>query len=45
MGKNTRTITVGRDAGSGVFIPVKTAQEHPKTTVVEHIHIPTKPKK
>jgi hypothetical protein len=29
----------------GVFISVKTAQEYPKTTVVEHIHIPTEPKK
>ena len=28
---------IGRDAGSGQFIPVKEAQKHPKTTVVETI--------
>jgi hypothetical protein len=28
---------IGRDAGSGKFIPVKQADKHPKTTVVETI--------
>jgi len=28
---------IGRDAGSGKFIPVKEAQKRPKTTVVETI--------
>lgn len=32
---------IGRDAGSGQFIPVKEAQRHPKTTVVETIKNPT----
>jgi len=31
------TTKIGRDAGSGRFIPVKTAQQHPKTAVVETI--------
>jgi hypothetical protein len=28
---------IGRDAGSGKFIPVKTAQQRPKTAVVETV--------
>ena len=28
---------IGRDAGSGKFIPVKQADKHPKTIVVETI--------
>jgi len=28
---------IGRDAGTGKFIPVKTAQRRPKTAVVETI--------
>lgn len=28
---------IGRDAGSGKFIPVKVAQRRPKTTTVETI--------
>lgn len=33
---------IGRDAGSGKFIPVKDAQKHPKTAVVETIKTPKK---
>ncbi len=32
-----RTFKVGRDAKTGRFIPVKTAQKRPATTVVETI--------
>lgn len=35
------TRKIGRDAGSGQFIPVKVAQGRPKTAVVETIK-PTK---
>lgn len=34
---------IGRDAGSGQFIPVKEAERRPKTTTVETIKRP-KPK-
>ena len=34
MAKGTK---IGRDAGSGKFVPVKTAQQRPKTAVVETI--------
>ena len=44
MGKK-RTFKVGRDAGSGKFIPVKEAERRPKTTVVETIKVPSKKKK
>ena len=41
-----RKIKVGRDAGTGKFIPVKEAQRRTKTAVVETIKVPTpKPKK
>ena len=30
-------VKIGRDAGSGKFIPVKVAQNRPKTAVVETI--------
>lgn len=33
---------IGRDAGSGKFIPVKQAEKHPKTTVVETLKTPKK---
>jgi hypothetical protein len=37
---------IGRDAGSGQFIPVKQAQAHKKTAVVETIkRNPSKPTK
>jgi hypothetical protein len=42
MAKKTTTIKIGRDAGSGKFIPVKEAQRRPKTTVVETIKVPKK---
>jgi hypothetical protein len=33
-GKSTK---IGRDAGTGKFIPVKQAERHPKTSVVETV--------
>ena len=33
----SKTQKIGRDAGTGKFIPVKQAERHPKTTVVETI--------
>jgi hypothetical protein len=33
-------VKIGRDAGSGRFIPVKVAQNRPKTAVVETIKKP-----
>lgn len=38
------TRKVGRDAGSGQFIPVKKAQQNKKGAVVETIKVPTKKK-
>ena len=35
--KKSNTFKVGRDAGSGKFIPVKDAQRRKKTAVVETI--------
>jgi len=32
-----KAIKIGRDAGTGRFIPVKQAERRPKTTVVETI--------
>jgi hypothetical protein len=32
-----KTVKIGRDAGSGRFIPVEVAKQKPKTTVVETI--------
>jgi hypothetical protein len=40
MAKGTRKI--GRDAGSGKFIPVDVAKRRPKTAVVETIKKPKK---
>lgn len=34
----------GRDSGNGQFIPVDKAKKNPKTTTVETIPKPTKPK-
>lgn len=31
---------IGRDAGTGQFIPVREAERHPRTTVVETIRRP-----
>lgn len=39
-----KKIKIGRDAGTGKFIPVKEADRRPKTTVVETIKINTKKK-
>lgn len=33
----TSTTKIGRDAGTGRFIPVSVAVKHPRTTVVETI--------
>jgi hypothetical protein len=38
------TRKIGRDAGSGQFIPVKVAERRPKTTVIETIKTPPKKK-
>lgn len=32
-----KTVKIGRDAGTGKFIPVIVAKQHPKTSVVETI--------
>lgn len=37
MAKKTTTIKIGRDSGTGKFIPVKQAEKRPKTTQVETI--------
>jgi hypothetical protein len=37
-----KTTKIGRDAGSGKFIPVRVAQNRPKTAVVETIKKPKK---
>lgn len=34
-----KTRKIGRDAGSGQFIPVKEAQRRPRTTVVETLPV------
>lgn len=36
---------IGRDAGNGQFITVKEAKANPKTTTVETLPPPTKPKR
>lgn len=40
-----KTRKVGRDAGSGQFIPIKEAEKRPKTTVIETVPMPGKKKK
>lgn len=40
----TKTVKIGRDAGSGQFRPVEWAKAHPKTAVVETNKVPTKKK-
>jgi hypothetical protein len=37
MARKTKTVKVGRDAGTGRFIPVKEARRRKKTAVVETI--------
>lgn len=36
------TRKIGRNAGTGKFVSVKYAQNHPKTNVVETVKIPKK---
>ena len=51
IGKSTEggpimaTRKIGRDAGTGEFIPVKEAERRPKTTTVETIKVPSPKKK
>ena len=33
----SKSFKIGRDAGTGKFIPVKVAKSRPNTTVVEHV--------
>jgi hypothetical protein len=42
MAKTNKPTKIGRDSGSGKFIPVKKAKENPKTTTVETIPKPKK---
>lgn len=42
MPKQAKTHKIGRDAGTGKFIPVKDAQKDPKHTTVERISNPKK---
>lgn len=44
MSKKYTIKKIGRDAETGRFIPVKKAQQNPKTTEVETIKIPVKSK-
>ena len=37
MARKTKTVKIGRDAGTGRFIPVKEARRRKKTAVVETI--------
>lgn len=41
MGKSI-TVKVGRNAGTGRFVPVKVALQHPKTDIVETVKISKK---
>ena len=36
----SKTTKIGRDSGSGQFIPVKEAERRPKTTTVERVPKP-----
>jgi hypothetical protein len=40
MAKETKTVTRGRDARDGQFIPVSEARRHPATSVVERVPKP-----
>lgn len=42
MSKKGTTRKIGRDAGTGQFIPVREAEKRPKTTVIETIPKPGK---
>lgn len=39
-----KTRSIGRDAGTGKFIPVKTAISRPNTAIVQRIPVPKKGK-
>jgi hypothetical protein len=43
MGKK-QTREIGRDAGTGKFIPVSDARRRPSTTIVQRIPVPKKTK-
>lgn len=40
MSKESKTVTRGRSAETGRFVPVKKAREHPRTHVVERVPKP-----
>jgi hypothetical protein len=40
-GSNKSTFNVGRSAKTGKFVPIKYANEHKKTTVIETMKKPT----
>jgi hypothetical protein len=40
MSKDSRTTTLGRNAGNGRFATVEKAREHPKTYIVERVPKP-----
>lgn len=44
MAPPKKTQTLGRDAKTGLFIPVAEAKRRPATTVVERVPLPTKKK-
>lgn len=44
MSNKAKPHKIGRDAGSGQFIPVREAEKRPKTTVIETIPAPKKKK-
>jgi hypothetical protein len=39
----TVEIEIGRSAITGRFIPVSQAEQHPRTTIVQHLTKPAKP--
>lgn len=45
MSKKRKSVTRGRDAGSGQFIPVDEARRRRETAVVERVLLPTKKRK
>jgi len=45
MTEKTTTRKIGRDAGTGRFIPVKEARKRKKTAIVETIKVPKKKKR
>ena len=45
MAKERETSLKGRDARTGLFIPVKDARQRPNTTTVERVPLPGKGRK